>query len=244
MKKVLIIIIGLFLVLNAFSQYGKDVVQLKNGSIIKGVIIEQDPNVSITIKTGDNTLVFKTDEIEKISKETISPKTKVKCDYPNRGYRGFAEISIGKTYDDSQYDHNYFDFSVINGYQIIPQLFVGGGIGFNEYFNNKNYIYSLTFFDDFRYEIIKSASSPFIEMRVGYSFGDDNDGYYISPSVGFRLTRFHLSMGYVFHEYDYEYKKTVNRHTDYDWELINANSFFARLTIDWGARRKYANATN
>ena len=47
-----------------------DVVYLKNGSIIKGVIVEQYPNVQIKIQTKDgNTFVFKMDEIEKITKE-------------------------------------------------------------------------------------------------------------------------------------------------------------------------------
>jgi hypothetical protein len=47
-----------------------DVVYLKNGSIIKGIIIEQIPSVSVKIKTkDDNVFVFKVDEIEKIVKE-------------------------------------------------------------------------------------------------------------------------------------------------------------------------------
>jgi hypothetical protein len=48
----------------------QDVVYLKNGSIIRGVIIEQVPAVSIKIKTKDeNIFVFKVEEIEKIVKE-------------------------------------------------------------------------------------------------------------------------------------------------------------------------------
>lgn len=47
-----------------------DVVYLKNGSIIKGTILEQIPSVSLKIKTKDeNVLVFKMEEIEKIVKE-------------------------------------------------------------------------------------------------------------------------------------------------------------------------------
>jgi hypothetical protein len=46
-----------------------DVVYLKNGSIIKGLIIEQVPNVQIKVQTKDGSiLVFKFDEIEKIVK--------------------------------------------------------------------------------------------------------------------------------------------------------------------------------
>ena len=46
----------------------QDVVYLKNGSIIRGVIIEQVPNKSIKIETADrNVFVYLMDEIEKIT---------------------------------------------------------------------------------------------------------------------------------------------------------------------------------
>jgi len=48
----------------------KDVVYLKNGSIIKGIIIEQNINVNLKLKTSDGSLfVFDMKDIEKISKE-------------------------------------------------------------------------------------------------------------------------------------------------------------------------------
>ena len=47
-----------------------DVVYIKNGSIIRGVIIEQIPNVQIKIQTKDGSVfVYKMDEIEKMTKE-------------------------------------------------------------------------------------------------------------------------------------------------------------------------------
>ena len=47
-----------------------DVVYLKNGSVIKGTIIEQVPNVQIKIQTKDgNIFVYKFEEIEKMTKE-------------------------------------------------------------------------------------------------------------------------------------------------------------------------------
>ena len=48
----------------------QDVVYLKNGSIIRGLIIEQIPNVSLKIQTVDGSVfVYKIDEIEKMTKE-------------------------------------------------------------------------------------------------------------------------------------------------------------------------------
>src|SRR6187455_310216 len=54
----------------------EDVVYLKNGSIIHGMIIEQIPNESIKIKTADrNVFVFRMDEIQKITKEEVQQLT-------------------------------------------------------------------------------------------------------------------------------------------------------------------------
>ena len=51
------------------SQY-RDVVYLKNGSIIRGMIIELTPNVSVKIQTKDGSIfVYKMEEVEKITKE-------------------------------------------------------------------------------------------------------------------------------------------------------------------------------
>lgn len=47
-----------------------DVLYLKNGSVIRGIIIEQIPNLSIKIQTMDGSIfVYKMEEVEKITKE-------------------------------------------------------------------------------------------------------------------------------------------------------------------------------
>jgi hypothetical protein len=59
--------------LSAWATDYVDVVYLKNGSIIRGIIVEQIPDVSIKIKTADGSLfVFKMSEIEKITKEEVA----------------------------------------------------------------------------------------------------------------------------------------------------------------------------
>jgi hypothetical protein len=64
----LLIIVGIvFGIRMIFKKKFKDVVHLKNGSIIHGKIVEQMPNVSVKIQTKDgNTSVFQNTEIEKI----------------------------------------------------------------------------------------------------------------------------------------------------------------------------------
>lgn len=71
MKKILFSILFTILCISAYSQKVlEEVVYLKNGSIIRGTIIEQIPNESLKIQTRDGSVfVYKTDEIIKITKE-------------------------------------------------------------------------------------------------------------------------------------------------------------------------------
>ena len=74
-------IIGCLLLLGSSTAFGQrayqqrqavmeDVVHLKNGSIIRGTIIEQVPNESLKIKTADGSVfVYTMDEVAKITKE-------------------------------------------------------------------------------------------------------------------------------------------------------------------------------
>ena len=57
--------------INAQTNY-EDVVYLKNGSIIHGIIIEQIPNESIKIKSGQNIFVYKISEVQKMTKEEVT----------------------------------------------------------------------------------------------------------------------------------------------------------------------------
>lgn len=59
----------------------QEVVYLKNGKIIRGVIIEQIPNKSLKIQTADlSVFQFTLDEIDKITKEII-PSSKSNTSY-------------------------------------------------------------------------------------------------------------------------------------------------------------------
>lgn len=55
------------------AQTYEDVVYLKNGSIIHGIIIEQVPNESLKIKSGQNLFVYKMEEVQKIVKQEVAP---------------------------------------------------------------------------------------------------------------------------------------------------------------------------
>jgi hypothetical protein len=98
MKTLLILSPILLLIVCAiYSQQYEDVVYLRNGSEIHGIIIEQVPSESIKIKTKDgSTFVYKMEEIEKMTKEEIMKKESRTTDSESfqkqvgRNYSGFG----------------------------------------------------------------------------------------------------------------------------------------------------------
>lgn len=129
-SRIALLFIAIFLISeysHAQSTQYEEVVYLKNGSVIRGVILEQTPNVSIKIATRDSNLfVFKIDEIEKITKElpknpnsqqlniTHHPKKeKVNKSENKYSYELITEIGyligVGEITIDNQLTENYFN---------------------------------------------------------------------------------------------------------------------------------------
>ncbi|MBI4532257.1 MAG: hypothetical protein HY709_12140 [Candidatus Latescibacteria bacterium] len=72
---VLPLVIMLWPILASAQEQMDDVVYLKNGSVIRGVIVEQVPGVSLKIRTRDgNIFMYQMDEIQKIAKEASMVK--------------------------------------------------------------------------------------------------------------------------------------------------------------------------
>ena len=70
MKLIKNIIITLFLSILISVEY-LDVVELNDGTVIKGTIMETKPNEYIKIKSGDNIFVYQMNQINLIKKEEI-----------------------------------------------------------------------------------------------------------------------------------------------------------------------------
>src|SRR5205085_2634048 len=75
----------------------QDVVYLKNGQVLRGVIIEQVPGQSIKIETPSGSVfVFKMEEIDRISKEaTQETNTIAKSGLGERERRGYLGPIVG-----------------------------------------------------------------------------------------------------------------------------------------------------
>lgn len=209
----------------------QEIVYLKNGSVIKGIIIEQVLNQSIKIRTADgSTFVYKIGEVEKITKEVADSNT-----YNRRssgsggeneitGYRGFADM--GYTVGIGEWKAGRIEVTTSHGYQFTPYLFMGGGTGIHYYCTDGAEETVVPLFVDFRANFIKGKIVPFARIKAGYSFDTSESfeglGFYIAPSAGVKFMvsdnfAINFSLGYTsqlvdsyYEDYYYEYSSTEN----------------------------------
>lgn len=221
MKKLLLltsfIVCGLAV---ASAQDYREVVYLKNGSIIRGIIVEQIPNVSLKIKTTSGDVYdYDIDEVDKIAKEFVEEKA-----YRSRGYQGYVDIgcSVGLV---NWSGCNAFSLSTSHGYQFNPYLFIGAGIGIDYYRELETTM--LPIFADLKVNFIKNDITPFFRARLGYSL-IDGTGVYFNPTIGVDISPdkdwgFLISLGYNM-QYARFYDWTPFWEYLY-WESINTLSF-------------------
>lgn len=205
MKKIFILLVMFLCTTMAFSQNYKDVVYLKNGSVIKGLIIEQVPNVSIKIQTNDGCLfVYKISEIEKITKEIISEETK-----------GYDPTSISRTkfrfflesgYTFGKDDGGRLELLTSMGSLVNKYIYLGAGLGLNYYTDGNSTL--LPIYANIRgYIPTGSIILPYIDLKPGYSIGlsDSNSkGFYINTTVGIQIHNFTVGIGYASQSISYD----------------------------------------
>ena len=172
----------------------QDVVYLKNGSIIRGIIIEQIPNRSIKIQTADgNIFVYQMSEIEKLAiEQRQGSRSNSTSNSPfhntgtglQSGYKGIVEL--GYQIGTGDYGMDRLKLDVINGYQINPYFSLGLGVGLRYYFDADDAV--IPIFADFRANFIDNPISPYLSLGIGYSFDATNNfdglGFLLSPTIG------------------------------------------------------------
>jgi len=199
-RKIFLAVILLALVMYSMPAVAQtnyeDVVYLKNGSVIHGMIIEQVPNESIKVQTKDrNIFVFKMDEVLKITKEEIQPANPSgkaqKVEPPKKltrktsGYINILEWGFARSFTESESDYDYngqgypfeshFDrinngpslgIQDINGYLLNPYFSVGVGIGMQAY----QELFLVPLFLDLRINFMDTKLTPFAAIDLGHSF--------------------------------------------------------------------------
>ncbi len=233
MKRTIAYFILLFLLCSAvYSQSSYiDVVYLKNGSIIKGVILEQVPGKNLKLETTDKSIfVFDMAEVEKITREL--PEKLAKRQNLNGLTKGYKPIvEIGLMANDNGPLHK-IDF--INAYQFNPYLSLGVGTGLRAYLVDFDDIY-MPLFADLRVNFKDTRVSPYFSLGAGYSFNATDDfrgqGAMVQPTIGVRLNTgkvaFNWGLGYNMMEtkdwyYVHDYNSSIYRkrnHTEHSLTL-------------------------
>lgn len=208
MKKIIICFIFILLAVGTYAQSYTETVYLKNGGVIKGIIIEQIPDDNIKIKTRDgNIFVYYFDEISKITKD-IS-QLRQNSDYS--GYKGFVDFGYSIPVGSDSESSGRIEFTTSHGYQVNPYFYLGAGAGVNYYCEEGVDSWSFPLFVNPRLTIPTPGSvSAFIDTKVGYTVGEDIEGFYLAPSLGTRIAltnrnAINLSMGYTLQKANYDY---------------------------------------
>lgn len=199
MKKV-ILFLFLFssIITTSVAQNFHEVVYLKNGSIIRGIIIEQIPDSTLKIQTADGSIfAYKMSDVEKITKESKNKsKNNLSLSFDNQKtntwYKGF--IDIGYTIGTGDWGEDRLELSTSHGYKFNPYLYTGVGVGASYYHDSD--AFALPIFAHIRATILDNRTSPYIDFRIGYAL-IDAEGFYMSPSVGCKIDSFNIGIGYV-----------------------------------------------
>lgn len=150
----------------ANAQVMQDVVYLKNGSIIRGIIIEQVPNKSLKIKIGDGSVfVYEVADVEKITKEE----------------------TIGNS-NNRPHDNGYYNNSQSTG-SINSGMYPNNGFSYNSQSANTGY-YSRPAKPWFGHNngFSRIGYRGFVDLGGGVGVGDYGDGIFsVSTSHGYQF---------------------------------------------------------
>jgi hypothetical protein len=190
MKIISFLIIFLATSVIAFPQnFNKDIVYLKNGNIVKGIIFEQIPGHLLRMyTTGGDTSEYRTEEIYKLERESIliPDIPTIVRPWQRAGYEGVVEMGI--SYDNPPEAFTAcLKLNIINGYRFDRHIFIGGGIGVRYPYikNDASYEYArispafndfgIPVFIDIRTHFFGYNTIPYLEFSYGYTFDSGNN---------------------------------------------------------------------
>ncbi|MFI5136071.1 MAG: hypothetical protein ACHQD9_09485 [Chitinophagales bacterium] len=201
--------------IQAFSQsHLQDVIQLKDGSIYRGLIKEESKD-EIKLETGGNLIV-----IQRANVDTVYFKTETASrDYIFRqkqfGYFNVTTIgdAVGSKpadiYGNGGGTANGISAQTVHGYRFYSHYMAGAGAGVDVVGNPM-----LQFYADARYEPLKSQFTPYVFADLGYGIdlrGDDSTWYQKTSYSGGMMWGLGAGMRYNFKGvgafvFDTEYK--------------------------------------
>lgn len=169
MRKFIITLLLFITSILVFAQDNlQDVVYLKNGGIIRGVIIEKIQDKLIKIETfGANVFVYQMDEIDRIAQEPC----RIQRNCPqifgsmDSGFKG--NIELGHQFGVGKFGMDRLKFNMIYRYQINPYFSAGIGTGLRFYFDDDAAV--IPIFADLRMNFLNYQTSPYFSLDIGYA---------------------------------------------------------------------------
>ncbi len=235
MKKYYLVIIVLFCFSLSYAQKNKNTVVLKNGTIIKGEIVEIIPNEGVKIKSGEHLFHLKNSEIQSIN---LDGKNNGSVETDKKEYSGiFNKTSLGILAGSSSSEQKApFVFTSSLGYHISPKFTAGIGTGLEFY---KEIL--LPAYGEFQYFFNQNKIAPYVYGHGGWAFAiddrksnttetyDSKGGIRYGGGVGVKLWSnngfgFVMEAGYQFQEI--EVGKSSN-HVMYNSTLYDEYNRFA-----------------
>ena len=176
------------------AQQYEDVIYLKNGSVIRGIIMEQVPNESMEIHTSDGSVfICEIADILKIAKEEVFSRRHAKSFNKPKGYFGLVEMTAPTVVAGAD-----FGFTMVNGYRVVPQFAVGVGVGLKACFYDGGLF--MPVYLHLRSDFLNRPVSPYFALDLGYNvpvYWYDYYGPVIAPSLGvsYNVGKFRMTTG-------------------------------------------------
>ena len=187
MKNLLILFTLLFSI-NSFAQSAGDyidVLHFKDGSVVKGIVLEQILGKSVSIQNKDGELKkFQLSEIEKVSKELDLSSQRVRTKlWMNK----FMPFKKGYTIDfESSLGMKGAGFRVYNGYKFSRFAILSLGVGFEVLAINYQNLAapSLSLNLAFSGEILDKRITPYYQVELGYGYVIERNNIEIFEEYG------------------------------------------------------------
>jgi hypothetical protein len=206
----------------AFAQE-VDHIYLKSGSVIRGNILEIEPQDHVKIEDlCGNIWYYPLTEVQKITSEPYrSPRSLAREQQEfDKGFVNMTSIGfLAGSSDNSKVAP--FSLVMVNGYRNSAGIFTGAGIGIE--FLSTNY---MPLFVDLRYDLLGSDVVPYLVVRGGYAVPLTSDrseydidytyegGPLLAAGAGLKIkTRSHFAWDIALM---YRYQKT-GYHESYQW---------------------------
>jgi hypothetical protein len=238
------ILLLLTVVLNINAQISQklDVIELKNGSIIKGNIIEIKPESHVKIESLClNIWVFEMKEIAEIRSEIIPLSKPNEYISKDKGFVNYTSFGILTGPSDNE-NSSAFSLDIVNAYKWNNQIITGAGIGYE----NFNEVYFPVFID-FRYLLMESSTAPFTILKAGYLIpgwkNEKMDYYYYNERKALGGPMFEVGLGAQINTSDKNaltlslaYRYQILKHSQDVYESTNYDftTTMNRLSVKFG----------